>query len=217
MKKDICYIIVIIVLFCISISALIFSLSDINCSFLEYSNDSFKDILGVLVSSLAIVVTAFLVIMDVSAANRYREINNNAESVNSTLSQIEASNSNIQNIQQECNRILTSIQTSSDMAKTTMQNFAQILPEMYEGAIAIADKSAQIDLRDNLKKMLARLSYNYPYLSEDDRYLLMMDLSAIGDESDIPYLENISKSDKESEQIKYIANKILDQLRQKYL
>jgi len=94
-KKDWVYIGSFLLLLGISMSALVFSLSDINCKFLEFSTTKFRDIISVLVSVIAIVITAYLVVLAVSAYGRIEKIERIQRKVDLISQRIDLKHQNI--------------------------------------------------------------------------------------------------------------------------
>ena len=222
-KNSIYLWLIIVLLFCISFTALVFSLSDIDCQFLKYSNESFKDLLCVLVSSFAIVITAFLVIMDISASNRNREIERKAQKVDGLLKDAVKEMTLLKGITDHAQQLDTNVSLTTENLNSLLNNSNKVISDFgfqilssYEDAIALAEVLDDEKKRNNIKLMRARMAYNYPMLDTKMRKTLICELSAIGERDDIMYLEKIYNDPNENNDIKFLVGQALDMLKKKY-
>ena len=90
-----------------------------------------------------------------------------------------------------------------------------MLPTLFEDAIAVADESGNIRLRDELKKKRARLLHNDCMLEEETRISLIRELSALGDITDIERLNSIYTSKSVSERLRFATAQALDALKKR--
>lgn len=214
-KKDFVYISLFILLFVISMIALLLALSNPHCHSPIFSMKLFKELLGVMISAVAMVVTAYLVIMEVSASNRHREIEKEADKVYKQSVEVSSCQKEVQNLQQECLSGLNESRFFLGQIEEVKQNFRILLPTLFEDAIAVADESGNIRLREELKKKRARLLHNDCMLDEETRISLIRELSALGDITDIERLNSIYTSKSVSERLRFATAQALDALKKR--
>lgn len=211
---------IIVLEFCISIAALVFSLSDIDCKFLKFSNNSLKELLGVLISSFAIVITAFLVIMDISASGRNREIERKARKVDSlydkSQSLLNKSTLKAGEIQSLAKSVSEGCRELESFSIRITNDSLLLILSLYDDAIALAEVAKEKEKRDKIKLEKSRLVYNYPMLDRKQRITFIQELSALGENKDIEKLSIIYNNPKEDDEIKIIVGNVLEVLKKKY-
>ena len=118
-------------------------------------------------------------------------------------------------MQQECLSGLNESRFFLGQIEEVKQNFRILLPTLFEDAIAVADESGNIRLRDELKKKRARLLHNDCMLEEETRISLIRELSALGDITDIERLNSIYTSKSVSERLRFATAQALDALKKR--
>jgi hypothetical protein len=184
-----------IALFAIAILALVFSLSDIDCDFLKFSSTGFREIMGVFVSAVALVITAYFVILAIDGYSSIQEIKKVKEIVEHDINHLEKKKEELSSI---------------------MRDYSQSLYDDLEAQIELAEKSKSIKLRNDLLVKEARMSYHYPMLDKKIRIVLLSKLYDIGDVSDIYKVQALLFNPDEDNDIKDYATLVVDNLKQKY-
>lgn len=220
-------------LFILGFIALIYAISDLNCSSLNFSMDKLIFILGVFVSIVGLFATTYFVILAMDAYAHVKEI----EKVKTEIVQIAE---NIKKQYQETTQAITNMK--SDIVKITeaketiydnvkkakfqvekVENILNVYSEMlYEDLnerIALEGRGKKLGADNNritrrnaLKLRQARLSYKFPMLAMDIREKLLLQLGDIGEAIDILPIQNIIKDENEPEKLKKIAELVLQQL-----
>lgn len=220
-------------LFILGFIALIYAISDLNCSSLNFSMDKLIFILGVFVSIVGLFATTYFVILAMDAYAHVKEI----EKVKTEIVQIAE---NIKKQYQETTQAITNMKC--DIVKITeaketiydnvkkaklqvekVENILNVYSEMlYEDLnerIALEGRGKKLGADNNritrrnaLKLRQARLSYKFPMLAMDIREKLLLQLGDIGEAIDIPPIQNIIKDENEPEKLKKIAELVLQQL-----
>lgn len=195
--RDKIYLGLFVVIFSIATMGLVFSLSDINTNFLCFSSDKLGSIIGVFVSTVALVVTTYFVVLAISAYSHIRDIQQNRKKIDELISDWINKN---------------------EQAIKLLRNYAETLYEEIDEEIALEelknnDVSDKIKRRNSLRIRRARLSYRCPMLDYKDRIKLLNELASIGELKDIrPIKELIVNEDGD---IKAAAELVLEDLQKK--
>ena len=191
-KQEVVYVSLFLVLFVIAIFALIFSLSDIDCGFLKFSAAKFKDIISVFVSAVALLITAYFVILAIDAYSSVQAIKRIKEDVQSDVN-------GITNRKKELDILLRA--------------YTQSLYDGLETQIELAELSKSEKLRNDLVIAQARMSYRYPMLDKKTRIELLSKLYDIGELQDINNVKILMLDPNEDTQIKEYAELVFENLK----
>lgn len=184
-----------VISFITSIIAIVFSISDIECSSLEFSIEKGASLIGIFVSVVGLVISLFFVILAFDAYSKIKEISGLKESAEIEISHIQQHQIKINSLQKD---------------------YAQLLFDNYEEQIALATYSKSQKMRNALILSQARLSYKFPMLDKLIRKKLLTLLGDIGEVSDVHNIEYVAHSDKEDLEIKEHAGFILGVLKKKF-
>jgi len=189
--KDIIYSCLFVATISIALFALVYSLSDIDCKFLQFSATGFREIMGVLVSAVALVITAYLANLAISAYGR--------------IEKIKQTHDEVDDIHKKC------IGAFNLISQNLSRDLAESLYTLLDEQIKIAEKNKNIEWKNDLLVRRARMSHKYPILDSELRIKLFFELAYIGDGTDIAPLEKIIKS--EHRDIKIAAELALNELK----
>ena len=173
--------------------ALIFSLSDIECKALDFSSDKLLDFIGIVVTTVALVIAVLLGVYIIDAYKRIKDIEIKHNDVSNKLLEMQKINENMHNIEEKSTEILYNV---------------------LDGHIEMAILLGNIKLRNELVIRQARLSYKFPSLNSEIRIKLLFELAYIGDSTDIDPVLNIINN--EQGDIKLAAELVYDELRKKF-
>jgi hypothetical protein len=166
----------------------------------EYcSINEMMNYMGVIVTTVGLVVTGFFVILAIDMFSIYRDIRSNKETLKKdTIA--------FQKRQKEYDKIL--------------EDYAQSLYDGFDAQIGLASSSGTTNntsLIQQLRLKKARLSYKYPMLAVHNRIIMLAELGHIGEIQDVIPIQNLIDNENEQEEIKKVAQKILEELKKKFV
>lgn len=172
----------------------------------SFSSTNLTTLLGVIISSISIVITAFFVVLAIDAYGKIREIKNDAKDVYSMRN----------TAVHACRGIGKTSLTCYDCTLNTIEITLSFLNRRY---LDEKDKKA-LELykkwREDYKRKRARLGLS-PFLFEDNiRQELILNLASSGKREDIQNLEDLCNSRNESDVMKSTAKMIIEELKKKY-
>ena len=185
-----------IILSILAVFAFVFTLRN-NVFSINFSIENIMHYMGVIATTIGIVVTGFFVILAIDMFSIYRDIK-------STKEKLHKDTVDFQNRKKEYNKIL--------------EDFAQSLLDGLDTQIGLASSprsNSNTSLLKNLPIKRARLSYQYPMLNMCDRIRLLTDLGSIGEIQDIIPVQNIIENENEPETIKTVAKEVMKRLKER--
>lgn len=188
----------VVVILVLVILALIFALADIDCQKLIFDSDKLLTIVGIIVSTVGLFITAYFVILAVDAY--------------SNIKKIEEIKTEVKEIEREASLLSGNIES-------TFNNYCDFLYDELNEQIAFCNKETisakdRKDRRKRLRIKEARMCYQFPLLDKEKRLKLLKELGDLGEAKDIPYIEELlNERDKE---ISDLAKIVLDKLKNKY-
>jgi len=209
--------------------SLAFAKADIDCDSLSFSLEKAGDIMGIFVSTIGLLITAYFVVLAINAYSYIKDIQNTKiaidgyaqdvkEKVEDFQSQKNVLLGHIEDIQNQKNEINGYVQNVKENFKN-IQNIKVALAQSQfyclETQIVTADVSNLGKSRDILKLEQARLSYRYPMLDKGIRLPLLLILADIGEEKDINNIKTIIDNPDEDTEIKEYATVVLDELKKR--
>jgi hypothetical protein len=215
-KKDYIYILLFIIVFYVALRG-----NDYNITVFDLT--MWKELLCIFLSIFSIALTVFFVIMALSAYGKVHEIDTicseakeKAEMCSKIHLNVQQQQDSVNSIAQQSKSISTNINSIYEQTQFLGKELVTTICFFYDNLTLSAEISKDIKLRDEYKKLQARLLCNNHQLNDDVRRKFILELSSIGDYVDIEYLEKISTSDTESETIKYLAKFVVEELKRKY-
>jgi uncharacterized membrane-anchored protein YhcB (DUF1043 family) len=194
----------------IAVFALVFSLADLDCKSMSFSLEKLGDIIGILVSSFALVVGFYFAILAISAYSHVKKIQDQEEKVRDLINKWDA---NYQRSEKLIENSEKSIKNYTETMEELSKNYAETLFDEIEEQIYIEELHnntySNKDRRNVLKVRRARLSYRCPMLDIEKRKQLMIELASIGDATDIEHIKKIISNFREHDSIKEVAKVIL--------
>jgi uncharacterized integral membrane protein len=185
-----------IILSAISILALVFALRNtVDVCLLPI--EKVMSYMGVIATTVGIVITGFFVLLAIDMFSVDRNIRSAKE-------QLQKDIEDFQNRKKEYNKILV--------------DYAQSLSDSLEIQIGLASSSSgtnNTSLLECLTIKRARLSYKYPMLGVLERVKLLINLGNVGELQDIIPIQGIIDNEREPEEIRKVAQKVLEELKKK--
>lgn len=186
----------------------------------HFSGKDITDLLGVLVSCISILITIIFVVLAINAYGRIREIEKNAEDSEKSASAAKESS-------EVANEQVRVIKEASDSATQSLQRIGDANKSFYESTLEFIDmvgrsnsnkstKERNQKLRKDMERNLYRMGLHPFFLDDTTRESFILNLSILGDKSDIPSLKKISESKTESVKIRNAAETVLKALKDKY-
>jgi len=172
-------------LFILVVVALIFSIADIDCDSLSFSLDKGATLIGIFVSTLGLLVTAYFILLAIDAYSHIKNVKNDIED----------------------------FQIQKVKFDTLLQDYAQSLFDCLDYQVWFAEGSKNKNARNDLLLTQARLSYKYPMLNSQARITLLCRLADIGTLDDINNVKLLTLDPKEDTEIKEFALLVLDSLK----
>jgi hypothetical protein len=229
-----------VILFIISGTALYLSFVHIDYSFFNITLKEVGNLLGIFVSTIGIIITAYFVILAIDAYSKVRKIddarNEALTSKNETISikeevtlikeeitsvEINAEHNlnelkkNVKNTTETIDKNKKVISEQKNQVEQLLKNYAETLYEEIDEQIEISliDKAKE---RENaLRIRRARLSYRFPMLDEEIRIKLLNELASIGEKYDIIHIQKIIQDREETRKIRDIAKRVLEVLKKR--
>jgi prepilin signal peptidase PulO-like enzyme (type II secretory pathway) len=171
--KDVVYICLFAALSVVSIFALVFSMSDVDTKFLQFDARGVHELLGVLVSTMSLVVTVIFVVLAISAYGN--------------ISKIKKTKKKVYRISGQCSDELTRIKQKKEEYQ---QENEEMLFRFNDEQIQMAEVHKYRVFRNELKVRRARMA-RYSMLDPELRIVLLNDLANIGDKGDVRLIEQI--------------------------
>ena len=203
---------------------------------------TFKDLstlLGVIISCVALIITAYFVVMAINAYGHIKEINEvkeKAENVNNLLEEITTKYNSIKEESEEVSNQSTEITAKFDEIRKKSEKVsdqsteitakydeikqnAEIINRILEDSrnkyTIIGNRIKSYEIK--LKLYEYRSIYIYPFLlDEDSKMSYLINLAIWGEACDIIPIEKISKNNKESERIRRTAKEVVKELRRRF-
>lgn len=239
-----------VLLFTLGFIALIYAISDLNCSSLNFSMDKLIFILGVFVSIVGLFATTYFVILAMDAYAHIKEIEKvkieivqvagtiKTQYQEATLAKTnmegdivkitEAKNTidcDISHINQAKEIIEHDVKTANlqiEKVENILKVYSEMLYEDLNERIALEGRGKTVGTdknkiirRNALKLRQARLSYKFPMLAMNIREKLLLQLGDIGETIDVLPIQDITEDENEPENLKKIAEIVLQQLKKK--
>lgn len=222
-------------LFALGFIALIYAVSDLDCSSLNFSMDKLIFILGVFVSIVGLFATTYFVILAMDAYAHIKEIEKvkieivqTARTIKTQYQETTLAKTNIESdivkitearkiIEHDVKTANLQIEKVEDILKVYSEMLYEDLNERIalEGRGKTGTDKNRIIRRNALKLRQARLSYKFPMLAIDIREKLLLQLGDIGETIDIRPIQDITKDDNEPKKLKQIAEMVLQELEKK--
>jgi len=204
----------IVLLFTIAIFALIFSLSDINCKFLQFSSTAFKEMMGVFISAVALVITAYFVILVIDAYSSVQEIKKIKENIQQDVNEIA---NEIKKMKGDVQRDVNEMTNQKKELYSLLCAYTQSLYDGLETQIELSERVSKSEkVRNDLYLIQARMSYRYPMLNKQTRIELLRKLHDIGELEDINNVRLLIINPNEDAQIKEYAELVFENLKSKF-
>ena len=161
---------------------------------IEITTSDIKDCLGIVISCASLLITAFFVVMAVSAYSHVKEI----EDVRKSADELE-------------NRIKDADKISHDIF--------DIMISYTEDLIRQAEKNKEMNNKSKFLTLLYRFgAYKYPqYHDVDTRQSYLLNLASFGDASDIIHLEKICSDPNEPPEIRETAQAVIEKIKNKII
>ena len=164
-----------VIVLIIAVVALIMSLADIELEALAFSLDKGATIIGILVSTVGLVVTGYFVVLAINAYSHVREIEDLAQKTNSYEQSINL-------FKDRMGEILDCY--SSYLFEDLSERISSV------GMVPSGEQSMK-DEKLNLRKKRARLVLKLPEIKEDLFRKLVLELGEIGDKQDLDNLKSL--------------------------
>ena len=154
--------------------------------------------MGIIATTVGIVVTVYLVVLGIDTFAIYRDAKEKIHNVTVDF----------QNLKIDYNKKL------EDYDKVS-KDFAQSLLDGLDAQIGLASNTNNTSLKKELQIKRARLFYMYPMLIVSERIKLLLELGNVGEVQDIlPVLKAI-ENENEPNVIKQIAKIVLEELKKR--
>lgn len=206
-----------------------------------FTKDDVTNILGIVVSCISIVITAYFVILAVDAYGRIEAIKETEERVKKIEDAVKKIEQNIiyknRNICEKSDKAEKSVHHIGNNYKRSIEYLLMLInhfqkvekeakvtkndsvfgrffkKKIDKGTNKNRDKWATI--QEELRRERSRIGLDPDLLEEDDRLQAIRDLSSSGTIIDVESLERICNSETESENIKALSKEVLIVLREK--
>ena len=177
-------------LFLLVTVALFFAMAGINCESLAFSLDNASALIGIILSAVALVVTALFVFLAIDAYSQFKD-----------------SRKELDIFQRKIKRF-----------NTLSKSYAHSLDTGLEMTIALAEITPKSEkYRDVMVLEQARLCYRFPMPDKERQKTLLRKLAEVGEFEDIFELQNyITDNPDEDEEIKELAKAVLEILMKKW-
>ena len=170
-----------------------------DCDTLSFSWEKVGDIIGIFVSTIGILITAYFVVLAINAYSHIKDIQSIKKEIDGYAQGIKEDFENFQ-IQK----------------KDLLREQAQSLFNGLDTQIALAELSKSVKLRNMLVLEQARLACRYPMLDKQIRLTLLRKLADIGEVKDIYNIEIIIYNPDEDTEIKKQSELVLEELKRKF-
>lgn len=199
MRQNVIYGIISCVLLFLVCLALYFSLTDKNCNSLSFSLDTTATLIGILVSTVGLFITAYFIILAIDAYSSIQEI---------------------KQVKEIAQKDIETIQYRMDEIDNISRNYAQVIYNNLEVQILLIESfklKDLIDLRNELILYQARLAYTCPLIDKSKRLELILKLGDIGEEIDLHNIVNILYNPNEDSDTKENAKLACEVLKNKII
>jgi len=177
-------------LFLLVTAALFFAMAGINCESLVFSLDNAAALIGIILSAVALVVTAYFVFLAIEAYSQFKD-----------------SRKELDDFQRKIKRF-----------DILSKSYARSLDTGLEMTIALAEKMQKSEkYRNAMELEQARLSFRIPMPDKERQKALLRKLAEIGEFEDIFGVQQyITDYPDEDEEIKELAKAVLEILMKKW-
>lgn len=185
----------------------------------RFSGKDITDLLGVLVSCISILITIIFVVLAINAYGRIREIEKNAEdsgkSANAAKESAEVANEQVRVIKEASDSATQFLQHIGDTNKSFLESSLEFIDMVGRSNSNKRIKERNQKMRKDMERNLYRMGLHPYFLDDTTRESFILNLSILGDKSDIPSLRRISESKTESVKIRNAAKTVLEALKDK--
>ena len=185
----------------------------------RFSGKDITDLLGVLVSCISILITIICVVLAINAYGRIREIEKNAEdsgkSANAAKESAEVANEQVRVIKEASDSATQFLQHIGDTNKSFLESSLEFIDMVGRSNSNKRIKERNQKMRKDMERNLYRMGLHPYFLDDTTRESFILNLSILGDKSDIPSLRRISESKTESVKIRNAAKTVLEALKDK--